>query len=54
MTGEVSVKPYPSETGIPAAQKTRDKRGCNAADPEAIKRTFPPKASRHLLKITFR
>ena len=54
ITGEVSVKPYPSEIGIPAAQKTRDKRGCKAAEPEVIKRIFPPNASLHLLKINFR
>ena len=53
ITGEVSVKPYPSITGISAAAKILAKRGCNAALPETIKSRFPPKPSFHLLKINF-
>jgi hypothetical protein len=44
-TGEVSVKPYPSITGISAAANIRANRGCKAALPETIKiatQTFFP------------
>jgi hypothetical protein len=53
-TGEVSVKPYPSITGISAAANIRANRGCKAALPETIKSRLPPKPSFHLLKISLR
>ena len=52
ITGEVSVRPYPSQTRILAAQKILASRGCSAAAPEPIIFTFPPSASRHLLNTT--
>ena len=51
-TGEVSVNPYPSQTRIPAAQKTRARRGWSAEAPELICMILPPSASLHLEKIS--
>jgi hypothetical protein len=48
ITGEVSVRPYPSNTGMLAAQNTLAKRGCKAAPPDIRVFTSPPKAARHL------
>ena len=53
-TGEVSVNPYPSQIVIPAALKTRAKRGCNAALPELMVWRLPPNAACHFEKINLR
>ena len=54
ITGEVSVNPYPSITGIPAAAKMRVNLVCKAALPDTISSRFPPSPSFHLLKISLR
>ena len=54
-TGLVSVKPYPSYTGMPAALKKRAKRGASAAEPHATARMLSkPSAVFTLLKTSFR
>ena len=53
ITGEVSVRPYPSTRVIPAAVKIRASRGCKAALPEAMSSKLPPKASCHFDRINF-
>ena len=54
ITGEVSVKPYPSITGIPAAVNTLVNLGCNAALPDTNNSSSPPSASCHFEKINLR
>ncbi len=52
MTGEVSVRPYPSIITIRAAVKILSSLTWQAAEPVTIAFTFPPNAALHLLKIS--
>src|SRR5688572_27746578 len=51
ITGDVSVKPYPSNIGTLAAVNTLNSLTWQAAEPVTIAFTFAPNASLHLLKI---